>query len=258
MSCPNDDESESVASGYLICTEARTGSTFLCRALASTGVLGRPNEHFAWPRNRIAVGRDPAGGLDALIAASATPNGVYGLKLFSYQFDMMQSSGWIGRLDDPCFIHLERNDLLGQAISHLRAMQTDQYISNLPSAGEPRYDHRALSEVLANLARNQARWRQYFARNGIAPLRLVYEEVIADPLAAVRAVARHVGIAEPAALDLSEIETHIQRDALSGEWRERFLTVARDLSYLDDWWLGRLRRGVRRARAWRERISGAD
>lgn len=246
------------SAGYLICTEARTGSTFLCQALAATGVLGLPNEHFAWPNNRVAVGRDPIGGLDALIAASATPNGVYGFKIFSYQFDMMQSSGWIGRLGEARFIHLERDDLLGQAISHLRAMQTDQYASNLPKAGEPRYDHRALAEALANLARNQARWRHYFARNGIVPLRLVYEEVIADPLAAVRAVAAHVGVARPETLDLSGIEARVQRDALSDEWRARFIAAARDRSYLDDWWLGRLRRAVRRARAWRERIRSSD
>jgi LPS sulfotransferase NodH len=33
-------------SSYLICTTPRSGSTFLCEALASTGVAGRPEEYF--------------------------------------------------------------------------------------------------------------------------------------------------------------------------------------------------------------------
>ena len=44
------------SSVYLVCATPRSGSTLLCRALASTGVAGRPEEYF---EARPATGRPP-------------------------------------------------------------------------------------------------------------------------------------------------------------------------------------------------------
>src|SRR3954469_3299609 len=42
---------------YLVCATPRSGSTLLCRALAQTGVAGRPEEYFEARRD---TGRPPA------------------------------------------------------------------------------------------------------------------------------------------------------------------------------------------------------
>jgi LPS sulfotransferase NodH len=239
-------------SGYVICSEPRSGTSFLGELLESTGALGHPLEFFSWPAVRAEVRRDPERGLARMVERASTPNGIYGLKLFSYQFDVMTGSGWAERLPGLRFVHMERRDLLGQAISYLRAIQTGQY----RSTGTPRrpatYDRSAIAAQIAAFATNQARWRRYFARNAIEPLWLVYEEVAADPAAAVAAVARHVGLADAPEPDAGGRALAVQRDALSDEWRRRFAAEAADLTYLDAGRFGRLRRRLRRARelAW--------
>jgi LPS sulfotransferase NodH len=234
---PGVSQASSARRGYVICAEPRSGSNLLCQALASTGRLGRPLDYFHAAGLRAKGWSDypaaPERQLDMLLAHGVTPNGVYGFKLFSVRFDAISGLGWAERLPALHFVHLGRLDLLGQAISDLRSAQTGQYRAGAPPAAPPRYDRRAIARRLAMLARGEARWRAYFARNGIAPLQLRYEEVAANPQAAVEAVAALVGVAEPVRIDPARIEVRVQRDALSDDWRARFLAEARELDRLD-------------------------
>jgi len=224
-------------SGYAVCGEPRSGSTYLTRVLASTDVLGRPVEFDAADLTEAAE-RGPDGALPPKVEKTRTPNGVYGLKVFSHQFDVVTNARWAANLPGLQFIHLDRLDLLGQAISHVRALQTNRY----ESAGEPQraphYDDRAIGRMMMQIAHNQARWRVWFARNGLTVLRLTYEEVVRDPQEAAEAVARHVGILTVPRVDLSRVAMAIQRDALSDLWRQKFLAQRRDLGYLDDHFWG--------------------
>jgi len=236
--------------GYAICGDHRSGSTYLCQLLASTGVLGRPKEVFSDPAVALEVERDPAA-LDRLVATLSTPNGVYGLKVFTQQFDVSMKSGWPRRLPGLRFVHLQRRDLLGQAMSFVRSIQTDQYRSSEEARAEPAYDGAAIAGHLARLADNEARWRRYFARNGLEPLWLTYETLADDPAAAVAAVAAHVGCGEAAVPDLDRVTVSVQRDEASEEWRARFVAEHGDLNILDhrrgQWrvWLRRLARDLR-------------
>jgi LPS sulfotransferase NodH len=236
--------------GYVICGDHRSGSTYLCQLLASTGVLGRPKEFFSDPFVAIEIERDPAA-LGRLLAKASTPNGLYGLKVFTQQFDVTMKSGWPRRLPGLRFVHLKRRDLLGQAISFVRAIQTDQFRSTEGMRGEPVYDAAAIAGHLARLADNESRWRRYFARNGLEPLWLTYEALVADPAAAVEAVAAHVGCPDAAVPDLGQVTVSVQRDEASEEWRGRFVAECGDLNHLDHRhgqfrvWLRRLARDLR-------------
>lgn len=219
--------------GYLVCGERRSGSSFLVRALMSTGVLGYPFEYFSRGACLREMRTDPGRGVASLLRHASTPNGVYGAKLFSDQFDMLAPADWIARLPNLHFVHLERADLLGQAISLLRASQTGRFISSEPALAQPRYDAGAILRLIRRLAGNQARWRSYFARNGIAPLHLLYEDVAADPQAAARAIGRLLALDQDPRVDLARVSTEIQRDVVTEEWRARFLAEAHDLASLD-------------------------
>jgi LPS sulfotransferase NodH len=232
--------------GYLICSEFRSGSTLLCRWLASTGRLGRPDEPFRDNALAARLDRDPAL-LDRLLDEATTDNGVYGIKLFSRQFDATMKARWVERLPGLAFIHLERRDLLGQAISLMRALQTGQYESSQARLAAPRYDRDEIERQIGLIAQGQARWKSYFARNGIAPLWLVYEDMVSDPEGTVRRVAAHVGVAEPVALDPAGIDVGVQRDEISEAWRERFIRESADL--------GRLEHPRGRARIWLRRAA---
>jgi len=229
--------------GYAICTEARSGSVFLSQLLRSTGRLGKPWEFFHDAAVARTVVADPAALLRQAREA-ATENGIYGLKVFTPHFDMVVDARWAERLPGLAFVHLVRRDLLGQALSLARALQTGQYKGDQPASPPPRYDRALIADCLARIAWGQARWESWFARNGISRLKLVYEEVMAAPQAAVDAVAALVGLDGPAILDLSQVAVRIQRDSASAEWRARFVAEAGDTGYLDGGRLfSRLRRG---------------
>lgn len=240
--------------GYIICTEPRSGSSFLCQLLQSTDSLGYPREYIAHPAHWQRQGepdypRDLAGQIGMVLSRGATPNGVYAVKLFGWMYDAVSGTDWQARLPGLHFIHLEREDLLGQAISDWRATQTGQFSSNRAPAGKAEYDRRAIARRIAVFAHHQARWRRWFARNDIRPLRLTYEGVAADPQAAVDRVATLIGVNEPVPVDFSRVSLRRQSDEMSAQWRARFVAEAGDLSFLDEDPLRRLRRRLAPLRA---------
>lgn len=220
--------------GYAICTEPRSGSNLLCRLLASTGVLGRPSEYF----NADAQRRrgypdfpvDPEAQLQQVPVLGATANGVYGLKMFSANFDRVQQTRWAERLPSLSFISLVRLDALGQAISHVRAIQTGQWTSSEAKGGEPVYDFDHINRELVRLLRARTRWAYFLARNDLPVLHLEYERLVQAPEVVVADIARFMGVSDPVAVNMDLVNMETQRDALSDEWRARFRAQARDLS----------------------------
>jgi LPS sulfotransferase NodH len=226
------------ARGYAICTSPRSGSNLLCQHLSSTGVLGHPLEYFN------AVGRrmlgypdfpdEPAQQIDWILSVGATPNGIFGLKIFPYQFDQVAGIvRWIQLLPSLQFVLLERRDRLGQAISAHRAQQTEQWRSSSAAQGTATYDGGQIYERLVAAARDYARWNVFFARNGIDPTVIVYEDLIANPQIAVDQVARLFGIQGQSRIAYRHIDLKIQRDTITEEWRARFCDEYRNYDELD-------------------------
>lgn len=223
--------------GYVICSYPRSGTNYLCGLLSSTGRLGNPQDWFNGPgiraRGRPDYPLDAPGQMDALRAEAATPNGVYGLKMFVGRFDQLAGFDWRAGLSDLHWIHLDRADALGQGISDVRATQTGQFRSTTHAISAPFYDATAIRASIERTARETARWRLFFARNGITPLMLNYEQVAAAPQAAVDKVAALVGETGPCPIDLSLAPLAVQRDSLSDEWRKRYLAAQKEGVGLD-------------------------
>ena len=219
--------------GYVICTQARTGSTFLCEVLASTGVLGQPTEYFNTEGLRIGTPDypdDPAAQLEQIVTAGATPNGVYGLKIMPHHFDRVAQTKWAERLPSLSFVSLVRLDLLSQAISAVRATQTQQWVAGNPAKGEPAYDRGAIEEQLQWFLEERTRWSRYFARNGMPVLHLFYEQLVRAPQSAADAIAQLLGLPERPMVDLGKVASVVQSDDLNREWRDRFVRESRDLA----------------------------
>jgi LPS sulfotransferase NodH len=224
--------------GYAVCTSGRSGSNLLCQYLASTGLLGNPLEYFNAPARRMFGYPDypdePTRQIEHVLTMGATENGIFGLKVFPTQIDQLGNSvGWAGSLPNLAFVLLKRRDVLGQAISNLRATQTRQWRSTMPPEGLPAYDGHQIYAHLRGAVHDHARWNMFFARNGVVPTRIWYEDMLDDAQAVVDKVAALFGLAGRATIKREKIGLGIQRDALNEEWRARFLAEFRNLDTLD-------------------------
>jgi LPS sulfotransferase NodH len=66
------------------------------------------------------------------------------------------------------------------------------------------------------------RWDDFFARAGVQPLRLWYEDLVADLESSLLGVIRWLGAVAPERLDLGALRHQPQATALNAEWEARF------------------------------------
>ena len=222
--------------GYAICTQPRSGSNLLCQYLSSTGRLGHPLEYFNGPGRR-ALGLpdfpDSPGAQINEILRIGTTDDIYSVKLFASQFEIVSRAvRWTEMLPNLRFVYLSREDVLGQAISWARALQTAQYRSTQQTVAIAVYNAELIQTQLRTILHERALWEGYFARTGISPLRIVYERFLENPAMHVARVAALMEI-NHVAIDERKIDLVMQRDATSAEWRRRFYEDCGDPNVLD-------------------------
>jgi LPS sulfotransferase NodH len=96
--------------------------------------------------------------------------------------------------------------------------------SVLEGTASPRpvaYDEARIAELVAELGSDEAAWLAFFAGRGITPLRLVYEEVTADPAAALVRILVALGL-DPDPARRTPVQTAKIADEESRMWAERF------------------------------------
>ncbi len=212
--------------GFAICTTPRSGSNVIGQMLESTGKLGRPLEYFNAPARRSLGWPDYPDAADAQVRClleSKTDNGVYAVKAFPWQLSKVyETPGAFESLPNLHFIRLKRRDKLAQAISWVRALQTGQYRSTQTPRREASYDAPGIRRIIGEIAKAEASWDIFFALRNLEPVVLDYDDALADPARTIGVVANIVSV-DDAKLDLSALTLTRQADALSAEWRERFL-----------------------------------
>ena len=99
------------------------------------------------------------------------------------------------------FVHLRRDNTVAQAVSWLRAEQTNLWYVGCPDAtgAEPRLRHRdGVEDLLRTIDAHQAAWEEWFAAYGVTPHRVRYEDLAADPAGVTREVLGFLGLDLPA------------------------------------------------------------
>ena len=177
--------------------------------MRALGTLGRPEEYLRVDlddvyRERWGLASDASG--DALIAAMTahgrTRNGVFGIKLHWFQFELLLrrlralrvSEGGPNVSDDAAllgryfgsvrWVHLERSDTLRQAVSWYRAIHTDEWwrVVGEPDPGRSvEYDFEAIKHLHYLLLDYRRAWRGWFDAHGDHVLRIGYEELSSRP-----------------------------------------------------------------------------
>ena len=161
-----------------------------------------------------------------------TPNGVFGAKLMWDHIEQLQTL--VGKrpprplldelFDRPRFVWVRRRDVVRQAVSLWRALQTQSWrddSTDRPASqngAEPRYCFAALRHLVQRLEQHDARWSELLAETGAPVLELDYEELTADLAGSIRRTLDHVGVEAPDDSGAAAPAMRRQADELSDAW----------------------------------------
>lgn len=239
---------------YILCTSPRSGSTLLCKLLSATGVAGFPDSHFhetsldPW-LDRFDLVADPgepeAATLHRVFKAAMEEGsgrtGVFGLRLQRHSFAFFMEKLAVlhpnllsdrGRLEAAfgrtLFIHLTRQDKVGQAVSFVKAEQSGLWHrapdgTELERLSEPQalhYDGAELQACFERFNDYDRDWQAWFEKEDIHPLRITYEVLSADPQKILGSVLEHLSLDSSAADGVTPGVAKLA-DALSADWAER-------------------------------------
>lgn len=228
---------------YLLCATPRSGSTLLCGLLESSGVAGHPASYFVrkglqehadqWGVVRPADGRIDGVFVRAALVAGRTANGIFGARVMAETMpelveDLAAGSGpgtsdldlltsQLGRLR---FVHLRRDDVVAQAVSWARSLQTHFWHPGevvAPGGEEPHYDAVLIGQLVVRIEQLEAGWAAWFAEHGIVACETTYEALAADPPGTARTVLDFLGLEAPQDRPLTATHRR-QADQVNADW----------------------------------------
>lgn len=214
---------------YVVCATPRSGSSLLCELLCNTGLAGAPTEFFDRQTYQEFCGAWGVETLDdylrELLRRKTGPNGVFGFKLhWDQHLDFFSDTDLRRSFPGLRIVSMRREDRLGQAISFSRASQTGQWAWHHPAGkAGPVFDRSEISRFLAKIDTEVRAWEDLFRAGGIAPVRVVYEDLVARPRDEVVRVLRSLGIEVEGDLVVPPPSLRRQADRLSRRWRRRYL-----------------------------------
>ncbi|MFF0815587.1 Stf0 family sulfotransferase [Rhodococcus sp. NPDC003318] len=178
---------------------------------------------------------------DQLLSLGRTPNGVWGGKLMWNQVPLVldraaqlgnrSGTGLRAALDDILgsdltFIHVFRGDVVAQAVSMWRAVQTQVWRDDAtPPALDDGAEYHAegIAHLLRILRHQDEQWRTWFDDEGLDHVDVSFEDLVKDPQATVAKVLVDLG-QNPELAPPPPIKR--QSDGRSREWVERYRAEA--------------------------------
>lgn len=213
---------------YMISSTPRAGGTLLSQQLWHSGVMGAPDEYFGFYNTFLRLVRR----LEAdtvveyasrLIPLRTSANGVFGFKAHYDHLQFMLLTGLMSRFRNMKVIAIQRRDLIAQAVSHARALQTGQWTSqNKQPTAEPAYNADLIRWSINHLDAQRRGWETFFEKHKVSPIMVDYDALAADPSGTATKVIDRVGFPKlpVSPVDLPEIER--QGDSVNAEWIARF------------------------------------
>lgn len=209
---------------YMICTTWRSGSTLLCKLLASTNLAGNPGEFLlekVEAKSRLS-GEPYPSFIQRRLKGRATPNGVSGVKLMRDNLESVLhrlrpdpggSSGSDLQIISQIFPHvkfifLSRRDKLRQAISLARSQRSQVWHiepgkSGKPPVRFPRVNNFQIECMLRQIQEAEASWNSFFDHHHIDPYPVTYEDLCANPLETIEGILNFLEIDSPQKLAIA-------------------------------------------------------
>lgn len=173
---------------------------------------------------------------DYIRTAGKTPNGVWGGKLMWNQTPLLvqRAAGLPDRSgtdllaairdvigEEPLFIHVYRPDVVSQAVSFWRAVQTRVWRGRPDPVRDARavYHAGAIAHVVTMLRAQEEGWRNWFAEEGVKPMDVSYPVLWRNLTQVVAAILEALGL-DPRLAPEPVLER--QADQRSDEWVDRY------------------------------------
>ena len=244
---------------YTIVFTPRSGSNLLCDFLRANG-LGQPSEYFQHPLGvanayyqELGVAPDDFKTFLTRLVTEKSQNGIFGVKLTWDHKNVLvgalrrhfgRNDGLLALSPRHRWVYLQRRDKIGQAISLWRASKSGIWTSSTPRSGEAdelEYDFFRLLSLLQAILTEEYLWEGFFQKEGIEPVRVLYEDLLREPAAAVLRVAR--AVQEAAGVELIRCEADlrlrtslaVQRDRRSAALAVRMRDDLDHLGVTDYW-----------------------
>jgi len=224
---------------YLLASVPRAGSTHFSHLLWQTGCLGAPLEYLNFqPAGPYAfASASPQLQLDlwrSVLRRRCSPNGVFGLKVFTPQLDELQRKNppllqevletMLPTRGPRRVVYVRRRDRIAQVVSYARATLSGVWRKEQERGGGPEleYSQEALEAADRGIAFQEAVWEQMFNELRIEPLTVWHEDSLVDGAAVTEAVAAYLGITvdRAAAVAVPPIEKQSEGDAAA--WTARY------------------------------------
>ncbi len=122
---------------------------------------------------------------------------------------------------DPIYVHVWREDVVSQAVSMWRAVQTEVWRGPTPPELDDRaqYDARGIAHLARILLDQEAGWQGWFADEGLTPIEIAYQSLVTDPHHEVGRVLAALGLDPELAPDPP---LQRQGDDRSKAWIDRY------------------------------------
>jgi trehalose 2-sulfotransferase len=123
--------------------------------------------------------------------------GSFGLKASGAQVEMLHKWRFLEMFESVKAIHIQREDIVSQAVSFWIARHTKQWTSRRSrhlEEADVQYDFDALSRIIGGIGRQNTRIAAAFSALNIRPWSISYERLLADPEGEMRAVAAFLGV----------------------------------------------------------------
>lgn len=177
---------------------------------------------------------------DYIRTVGRTPNGVWGGKLMWNQTPLLlqraeglpdrSGTGLLSAIrdvvgSDPVLVHVYRPDVVSQAVSFWRAVQTRVWRGRPDPVRDARAEYHAgaIAHVVTMLRAQEAAWRAWFVEEGVEPIDVSYPVLWRNLTHVVGTVLEALGL-DPRLAPAPVLER--QADQRSDDWVERYKSDA--------------------------------
>jgi trehalose 2-sulfotransferase len=212
-----------------ICFTNRSGSNYLASLLASTGEFPAGREMFNVKAVTHACRKHGITSLDAYCRRQMQQQAHkrrFAAKVGLAQLLTLARLGYLGTVfPNPHFIHIQRYDIIAQAVSFMIATQNKAFSAKhqpVVKDEDLRYDGAQIARMMSRLSSRNIGFQDFLLRNRLPTFPLLYERLNDDPLASLTRIMGWLGVAMPDKL-ASCSTTQPQSSTVKDAWRDRFI-----------------------------------